>query len=1130
MSVTNLRSDERETAVSSAHVESQVSAAGTDVLAPSPAALAPTVVSPSALQPTDARQLTAKELIAKRQERREAMRRESLSSRVARHQQSEFVCDPRVRHALDTRLVLAMDRTSTGLQVVGSTGSQDAGEDQVLALTPYGVFPDDARIVRENVLGEGASSKANRVHFERILDQLETGRFGIVMVMEIDRLARNHFDSGRFISAILQHSILVLSPDRMYDARNKQNLKELGTAFNDAVFDHSIRRGRSIRGRHADASVADVLIPTSTGLIVADPNDPVYRAAMGAAGLMHHLAPEMLAFHGECFSFDNRAHYILPFPDADVYACTAAMIRGITQYGSPRKLADAIITGIDGWPTSRRGRMPFCDDNIWDQHSKVRWAPVDPSRVRRFLQGGSLYGTYRHSAAGMRDLEDDFGPKSDDIVFHDLFPSFGTSSDEQEIVALLGRHRRARQYSIRGAEVHPLNSLRCSATVPAGVYNEHKIGSPCGLRLVVFYPVTYEVIPYHYANLGCGARSGHPWGVFPHIEDTIIDIVFACVSQEQMREAVNRIPMSVPAPRSPRQELRARIAELTQDVDGLDGLELRAHSEANAERSRGEHEQALLTSAEASRYRMNKRAKLSELREAENKLKTLKEDERDAASLTRAERDDLVALAADLPTLWERATRLDLAMDAKARIDERLVRELEATEAAGSSNLPSAAGTFTHAPRVPVPVEGFRRRLLNACIKDVHARPLGDSEVEVSVNFPSGKSVSRVVYAAHFSHAYAAHCYAWGQVMALGRSPEEVALEMNVGAQTTATRPLWTPNMVRTSVLLCEWRGTKVGAERLDAPSARTTLASIVEETGEPLELVRAAALRGYLGLATWHDGEYCVTASPAQIAAALPEFARREVATRMNWPLDDTCLLVKCFDHPIGGSRLENAATRAAGIAHDAAGARYTRKSMMYVDNDACLRMVLETAHQDMALLPREHWMIRKDARAMYGFTPAVLNTFLTIRLNSHLIKNRAVFHYMDPDKVAWAQSESKRRRAKYAAMSRPVTKRRLDLDERLRVHLENAFPELAALPSEHWMLKTPAKKFYDFTDAVMDTFISVKMNGRGKYGSFHYMDPSKLEWARTETDRTRSLYASGTRVREAKGPEATEARLKAS
>ena len=941
---------------------------------------------------------------ALRRQRRERMRADSMHDRVAKFRESSAVVDPRVQLALDSGRVYLIDRVSGPQQAISSTGSQDAGADLVLLLAPYGIRPDDPRITRAQILGEGAGWKATRTLFYGTLDELETGSYRLVLVMEIDRLARNHLDGGRFIHALLTHKILLLSPDKLYDVRNKQDLKVLGDLFNEAVFDHSIRRSRSIRGRYMDAAVADVLLGTPSGVIAADPFDRVYVEAMQRAGLAEHLSEEMLARHGEAFEVDGRIHLMLPVPDRDVYDAIKAMIAGIKLYQTPKKLADMIRKGtVDGWPAGRKGHMPVCQDNIWDQHTEIRWIPVEGCRIKRFLLGNALYGSYRHTGRSMRDVEEAHGTTSPDIEFLDLFPSFGTSEDEREVHGILSRRTRNRQ-SVRGAEIHVLDTIRCHTAVADTAFDEERRGTPCNRRLAAFYPMAAQVLPYYYLSLACEYRYGHTSRVFPHVEEVILGMVLECLAPAQVESAVQQLPMQVRTPRSPRELLQDKISALKGEAATARNLEISSTSEGQDAMARGDDHRASALFAEAAGYRASKREKEAALAEQETALRAMKVEGRSVASLARSERDMIVALASELPTLLQRAAAADIALDEAVRSARSPLVELDDS----GNPIPGSEPVSYPAP--------LRRRILNAVAREVRLRVLEDSLVEITVFFPRGGSMTRQVHAGYFEHAYAAICYAWGRVVLHGCAAADVAAELNVGLVPTAQAPIWTANMVITAVLVCEWHGTKRGAERQGASQAARSLDSIVAETGEPMDAVQAAAFRGDLGLATWRDGSFLVEASAAHVARGLPEFARRDVARRMNWPLEDTIRLSSLGrkkDHR--GASLEWAAERGAGIVRDDAGARYTRRSLCVIGDRAMLRHTLETDHPEWAALPEQFWMRKADAKQA-GITDAALRSVPMVCVRSAKGKRAGgVYFYLDPDSRAKAMEESERLRASY-------------------------------------------------------------------------------------------------------------------
>jgi DNA invertase Pin-like site-specific DNA recombinase len=115
-------------------------------------------------------------------------------------------------------------RQSTPRQVienVESTHRQYALRDRAIAAG----WPDARIHVIDNDLGKTGSIAAARDGFEHLVSEVALGRAGIVMGLEVSRLARNSADWHRLIELCSLSGTLILDEDGIYDP----------TAFNDRL-------------------------------------------------------------------------------------------------------------------------------------------------------------------------------------------------------------------------------------------------------------------------------------------------------------------------------------------------------------------------------------------------------------------------------------------------------------------------------------------------------------------------------------------------------------------------------------------------------------------------------------------------------------------------------------------------------------------------------------------------------------------------------------------------------------------------------------------------------------------------------------------------------------------------------
>ena len=115
-----------------------------------------------------------------------------------------------------SRLACLYVRQSTLRQVFENTEStqrQYALRDRAVALG----WPLDRIVVIDSDLGQSGASAADREGFQRLVTEVSLGRVGIVLGLEVSRLARNSTDWHRLLELCALSDTLILDEDGLYD-------------------------------------------------------------------------------------------------------------------------------------------------------------------------------------------------------------------------------------------------------------------------------------------------------------------------------------------------------------------------------------------------------------------------------------------------------------------------------------------------------------------------------------------------------------------------------------------------------------------------------------------------------------------------------------------------------------------------------------------------------------------------------------------------------------------------------------------------------------------------------------------------------------------------------------------------
>jgi DNA invertase Pin-like site-specific DNA recombinase len=157
-------------------------------------------------------------------------------------------------------------RQSTLRQVIEnkeSTKRQYALRQKAVALG----WPEDRIIVIDNDLGQSGASAADREGFQRLVTEVSLGRAGIVMGLEVSRLARNSTDWHRLLEICALTEALILDEDGIYDPAHFNDRLLLGLKGTMSEAELHVLRARLRGGILNKARRGELLIKPPIGLV-----------------------------------------------------------------------------------------------------------------------------------------------------------------------------------------------------------------------------------------------------------------------------------------------------------------------------------------------------------------------------------------------------------------------------------------------------------------------------------------------------------------------------------------------------------------------------------------------------------------------------------------------------------------------------------------------------------------------------------------------------------------------------------------------------------------------------------------------------------------------------------------------
>ena len=165
-----------------------------------------------------------------------------------------------------TRAALLYVRQSTMRQVFENTEStkrQYALRDRAVALG----WPRDEIVVVDGDLGHTATAAGDREGFERVVTEVGMGRVGMVLGLEVSRLARNSSDWHRLLEICALTETLILDEDGVYDPAHFNDRLLLGLKGQMSEAEIYVMKARLHGGILSKALRGELPVPLPTGLV-----------------------------------------------------------------------------------------------------------------------------------------------------------------------------------------------------------------------------------------------------------------------------------------------------------------------------------------------------------------------------------------------------------------------------------------------------------------------------------------------------------------------------------------------------------------------------------------------------------------------------------------------------------------------------------------------------------------------------------------------------------------------------------------------------------------------------------------------------------------------------------------------
>ena len=179
-------------------------------------------------------------------------------------------------------------RQSTLRQVLTNTEStarQYALRQKAIALG----WPAEAIVTIDTDQGQSGASATDREGFQRLVAEVGMGRAGIVLGLEVSRLARNNADWHRLLEICAMSGTLICDEDGLYDPTDFNDRLLLGLKGTMSEAELHFIRTRLIGGQLSKARRGELQMPLPVGLVYDPTGTVVLDPDTGVQQAIRHL-------------------------------------------------------------------------------------------------------------------------------------------------------------------------------------------------------------------------------------------------------------------------------------------------------------------------------------------------------------------------------------------------------------------------------------------------------------------------------------------------------------------------------------------------------------------------------------------------------------------------------------------------------------------------------------------------------------------------------------------------------------------------------------------------------------------------------------------------------------------------
>jgi DNA invertase Pin-like site-specific DNA recombinase len=164
-----------------------------------------------------------------------------------------------------------------------STQRQYALRQRAIALG----WPTDGVVVIDEDLGRSGAQTTDRLGFQRLVSEVGLGKAGIVMGLEVSRLARNSADWHRLLEICALTETLILDEDGLYDPQHFNDRLVLGLKGTMSEAELHLLKARMRGGVLSKARRGELKGPLPVGLVYNDQDEVILDPDQQVQGAVH---------------------------------------------------------------------------------------------------------------------------------------------------------------------------------------------------------------------------------------------------------------------------------------------------------------------------------------------------------------------------------------------------------------------------------------------------------------------------------------------------------------------------------------------------------------------------------------------------------------------------------------------------------------------------------------------------------------------------------------------------------------------------------------------------------------------------------------------------------------------------